>query len=117
MKPAPGRPKKVVPQYEGDRQKAALEESGELMQYHYTEGLNQFELKQFDMAIASLKIVANSKGSKLRPDACFVLGQIYKQIGASAEARTMFEAVVKESSKADLTEAARKELKGLAAKK
>jgi regulator of sirC expression with transglutaminase-like and TPR domain len=46
-----------------------------------------------------------------------VLGQTYKQLGASRQAKSMFESALKESPKADLAQAARKELKELAAKK
>jgi len=46
-----------------------------------------------------------------------VLGQVYKQFGASRQARSMFEAVLKESPRNDLAAAARQELKEPAPKK
>jgi TolA-binding protein len=116
-----------VRQYEAGRYKAASEGFRELLrsgvpkdvedQYHYMLGMSHFKMRQFDLAAASLKTVANWKGSKLRADAYFVLGQTYKQLGASRQAKSMFEAALRQSPKADLAEAARNELKGLAAKK
>ncbi len=117
----------VLSRYEAGQYKAASEGFRGLLQrgvpkaeedqYHYLIGMCHFKLRQFDLAAASLKTVANWKGSKLRPDAFFVLGQIYKQLGASRQAKSMFEAVLKESPKAELAETTRKELKDLAAKK
>jgi TolA-binding protein len=86
-------------------------------QYHYMLGMSHFKMRQFDQAAASLKTVANWKGSKLRADAYFALGETYKQLGAGRLAKSMFEAALKQSPKADLAQAARKELKELAAKK
>jgi TolA-binding protein len=65
-------------------------------------GTSYYHLKRFHQAAASLKKVVNLKGTKLKPDAYYVLGQIYTQLGLSKQARSMFEAVVRESPWSDL---------------
>jgi TolA-binding protein len=125
--PSRGSYEETLRQYEAGEYIAAAEGFRKLLQsgvpkevedqYHYMIGMSQFKLKRFDLAAASLTVVAKWKGSKLRADAYFVLGQTYKQLGASRQAKSMFEAALKESPKADLAEAARNELKELAAKK
>lgn len=127
VQPVPGKYEEFLRQYEAGQYKAASEGFQAVLrsgvpkdvedQCRYMIGMSHFKLRQFDLAAASLTIVANRKGSKLRGDAYFVLGQTYKQLGASRQAKTMFEAVLRESSKADLTEAARKELRDLEARK
>jgi TolA-binding protein len=127
VQPAPGKYEEFLRQYEAGQYKAAADGFRGLLQsgvpkdvedqYHYMIGMSNFKLRQFDQAAASLKTVANWKGSKLRAEAYFVLGQTYKQLGASRQAKSMFQSVLKESPKADLARAARNELKGLAAKK
>ncbi|MDP2885498.1 MAG: tetratricopeptide repeat protein [Ignavibacteria bacterium] len=117
----------VLQHYNAGRYKAAVEGFQELLrrgvskdaedQYHYMVGASHYHLRQFDLAAASLKRVVNWKGSKLKADAYFVLGQVYRQFGASRQAKSMFEAVLKESPRNDLAAAARQELKELASKK
>ena len=125
--PAPAKYEEVLKEYEAGQFKAASEGFQALLrtkvpkdvedQCRYMIGMSHSKLRQFDLAAASLKTVANRKGSKLSGDAYFALGQIYKQLGAPSQAKTMFEAVLRESSKTDLTEAARNELRDLAARK
>ena len=127
VQPTPGKYEEILLQYKAGQYKAASEGFRGLLQsgvpknvedqYHFMIGMSHFKLRQFDQAAASLKIVANWRGSKLRADAYFVLGQTYKQLGARRQAKSMFEAALKQSPKADLAEATRKELKGLATKK
>lgn len=117
----------VLQHYNAGRYKAAVEGFQELLrrgvskdvedQYHYMLGASHYNLRQFDLAAASLRRVVNWKGSKMKADAYFVLGQVYKQFGASRQARSMFEAALKESPRNDLAAAARQELKELASKK
>ena len=117
----------VLHHYNAGRYKAAVEGFQELLrrgvskdvedQYHYMLGASHYNLRQFDLAAASLRRVVNWKGSKMKADAYFVLGQVYKQFGASRQARSMFEAVLKESPRNDLAAAARQELKEVASKK
>lgn len=127
IQPTPGKFEEFSHQYETGQYKRAAEGFQGLLeagvtkdvedQCRYMIGLSYFNLRRFDLASASLKIVADRKGSKLRADAYFVLGQTYRQVGASRQAKTMFESVLRESPKPGLAEAARNELKGLAAKK
>ena len=86
-------------------------------QYHYYLGMSYLNLRQFDSASTSLKNITGRKGSRLRAEAFFGLGQTYKQLGAGRQAKAMFEAVLKESPKSELRVTAEDELKGLAAKK
>lgn len=86
-------------------------------QYHYMIGMSHFKLKEFDLALSSLRLVASWRGSTLRADAYFALGQIYKQLGVTYQAKAMFEAALRGSTKAELAKAARKELNKLAVKK
>jgi TolA-binding protein len=86
-------------------------------QYHYMLGVSYLNLKQFDRAAISLKVITNRKGSKLRAEAYFILGRTYKQLGAGAMAKSMFESVLRESPKEPLASSAREELKALALKK
>ena len=125
--PASPAHEEVLQHYNAGRYKAAVEGFQELLrrgvskdvedQYHYMLGASHYNLRQFDLAAASLRRVVNWKGSKMKADAYFVLGQVYKQFGASRQARSMFEAVLKESPRNDLAAAARQELKELAPKK
>ena len=124
---APAKYEEVLKEYEAGQYKAASEGFQALLrskvpkdvedQCRYMIGMSHSKLRQFDLAAASLKTVANRKGSKLRGDAYFALGQIYKQLGAPSQAKTMFEAALRESSRPDLAEAARNELRDLAARK
>jgi len=117
----------VLQHYNAGRYKAAVEGFQELLRggvpkdaedrYLYMLGASHYHLRQFDLAASSLKRVVDWKGSKMKADAFFVLGQVYKQFGASRQARSMFEAVLKESPGNDLAAAARQELKELASKK
>jgi TolA-binding protein len=117
----------VLQHYNAGRYKAAVEGFQELLrrgvskdaedQYHYMLGVSHYNLRQFDLAAASLRRVVNWKGSKMKADAYFVLGQVYRQFGASRQAKSMFEAVLKESPRNDLAAAALQELKELASKK
>jgi len=125
----PGSPsyEEALQHYNAGRFKAAVEGFQELLrrgvpsdaedQYHFMLGASHYNLKQFDLAAASLRRVVNWNGSKMKADAYFVLGQVYKQFGASRQARSMFDAVLKESPRNDLAAAARQELKELASKK
>jgi TolA-binding protein len=125
--PASPAHEEVLQHYNAGRYKAAVEGFQELLrrgvskdtedQYHYMLGASHYNLRQFDLAAASLRRVVNWKGSKMKADAYFVLGQVYKQFGASRQARSMFEAVLKESPRNDLAAAARQELKEPAPKK
>jgi len=127
VQPTLGKYEEILHQYEAGQYKAASEGFQGLLQsgvpkdvedqYHYMIGMSYFKLRHFDQAATSLKIVANWNGSRLRADAFFVLGQIYKEFGASRHAKSMFEAALKQSPKADLDQAARNELKELAARK
>jgi TolA-binding protein len=85
--------------------------------YHYMLGVSYLHLRQFDRAASSLKVITDRKRSTLRADAYFILGQTYKQLGAKALAKRMFESVLRESPKEALAASAREELKGLALKK
>lgn len=125
-KPAVQADEKAVRLYEGGHHKEAVEVLRGLLQpgitkdleekYHFMLGVSYFNLKQFDLAAASLKTITDRKGSRMRPDAFFVLGQTYKQLGARRQAIAMFEVVLRESPKAALAASAREELKGLASK-
>ncbi len=127
VQPTSGKYEEILRQYDAGQYKSAADGFRGLLQsgvpkdvedqYHYMIGMSRFKLRQFDLASASLKIVTGWTGSKLRADAYYVLGQIYRELGAGRQAKSMFEAVLKFSPKADLAEAARKELKALAAKK
>ena len=85
--------------------------------YQYMLGASHYNLRQFGLAAAPLRRVVNWKGSEMKADASFVLGQVYRQFGASRQARSMFEAVLKESPSIDRAAAARQELKELASNK
>jgi TolA-binding protein len=125
--PASPAPDDVLQHYNAGRYKEAVEGFQELLrrgvskdvedQYHYMLGASHYNLRQFDLASASLRRVVNWKGSKMKAEAYFVLGQVYKQFGASRQARGMFESVLKESPRNDLAAAARQELKELASRK
>jgi TolA-binding protein len=125
--PVPGKYKEVQRMYEAGQYKAAIEGFRALLQSgvpkdvedkcHYMLGMSYFKLRQFDLAAASMKTVTNLKGSGLRADAYYVLGQTYKQLGANRQAKSMFEAVLRVSPKPALADSARNELKALAAKK
>jgi TolA-binding protein len=86
-------------------------------QYNYMLGVSYFNLKQYDRVAASLKSITGRKGSKLRAEAFFILGQTYRRLGARQQAKSMFEAVLRESPKAALTASTQDELKGLTVKK
>lgn len=126
-KPAVQADEKAVRLYEAGHHKEAVEVLRGLLQpgitkdleekYRFMLGVSYFNLKQFDLAAASLKTITDRKGSSMRPDAFFVLGQTYKQLGARRQAISMFEAVLRESPKAALAASAREELKELASKK
>ena len=86
-------------------------------QYRYYLGMSYLNLRQFDSASASLKAITGRKGSRLRAEAFFGLGQTYKLLGAGKQARSMFEAVLKESPKTEVKTAAEEELRKLGPKK
>ena len=86
-------------------------------QYLLMLGTSYYHLRRFDPAVASLKRVVSWKGTKLKPDAYFVMGQIYKQLGDSKKAGSMFEAVVRESPWSDLAVKAMKQIVSLKQKK
>jgi tetratricopeptide (TPR) repeat protein len=86
-------------------------------QYLLMLGTSYYHLKRFDRAAASLKRVITQDGSRLKPDANFVLGQIYKQLGVSQQARRFFEAVISESPGSALATQAREQLQTIAPKK
>lgn len=113
--------------YNAGRYKAAVKGFQELLwrgvskdvedRYQYMLGASHYNLRQFGLAAAPLRRVVNWKGSEMKADASFVLGQVYRQFGASRQARSMFEAVLKESPSIDRAAAARQELKELASNK
>lgn len=122
-----GRDEEVMRLYESGQYKAAAEGFRNLLQvgvpadiedqYNYKMGVCYFNMRQFDLASIALKRIVSRKNSKMRGDAYFILGQTYKQLGVSRQAKTMFEAVLRESPGSDLAAATRAQLKELAAKK
>ncbi len=110
-------------QFEAESYKATIDGCEEMLrrgvpknledQYQLILGTSYYHLSRFDLAAAALNRVVNLKGTKLKPDAYFVLGQIYKQLGVSRTARKMFEAVVRESPGSDWAAKARQQLSSM----
>ena len=113
--------------YQSGRYKAAAEGFRALIvpglspdvedQYNVLLGQCYFKLRQYDLASVALKKVVSRKNSKRKGDALLILGQSYQQLGFSKQAKSMFEAVLKESPGSELETAARTHLKELASKK
>jgi TolA-binding protein len=122
-----GRDEEVTRLYESGQYKAAAEGYRNLLQsgvpadvedqYNYKLGVCYFNLRQFDLASVALRRIVSRKNSTMKGDAYFILGQTYKQLGVSRQAKTMFEAVLRESPGSGLEAAARAQLQELAAKK
>jgi TolA-binding protein len=109
--------------YKAGNYQKALEEFQELMkrgiqkdvdeEYDLYIGVSQYHLNQFDQAIATLRRVVDAPRAKNKADAYYVLGLASMRLGNTAQARTMFESVLKEFPSGDLAAAARKKLSGL----
>jgi TolA-binding protein len=74
-------------------------------------GASYFHLRQFDSAVVSLQQVVEWNGSNKRADAYFLLGQTYEQLGNVEQARSMFEALLKEFPASKRAGSAREKLK------
>lgn len=77
---------------------------------YFLMGASHFRLKQFDLALVSLKKVLEVKGSSKRADASFLMGLTYRQLGMRQRAASMFEAALKETPDDDLAQSIRQEL-------
>jgi tetratricopeptide (TPR) repeat protein len=82
--------------------------------YRFVVGASHFRLRQFDLALISLKEVLEIKGSLKRADAFFIVGLTYRQLGMRQRAASMFEAALKESPGDELAASIRRELDRLA---
>jgi len=80
---------------------------------HFWIGASHFSLKQFELALESLKRVVEWKGSNKREDAYYMLGRTYEQLGKGPRARTMFETLLNEFPGSALAPSARQRLKAL----
>jgi TolA-binding protein len=110
----------------GDYQKA-VEEFQELRmggvqknvedEYDLFIGVGQYHLNQMGQAIETLRRVVDAPKARSKADAYYVLGLASIRLGKTAEARTAFESVLKESPSGDLAAAAKKKLTGLPATK
>lgn len=80
-------------------------------------GVSHFNLKRFERAASSFKQVIDRKGSDKKADALFMLGQTYEQLGNGRQAKTMFEALLKEFPTGELAPAARRKLTALGSTK
>jgi TolA-binding protein len=80
-------------------------------------GVSYFNLRRFDRAAAAFKQVVGWRGSDKRGDALFMLGQTYEQVGDRRQAKTAFEALLKEFPTSELVPAARRKLEVLGSTK
>jgi TolA-binding protein len=80
---------------------------------HFWIGSCRFSLGQFDLALAPLDRVVKWRGSNKRADAYYMLGRTYEQLGNVAQARSMFEALLKEYPHTALASSARRKLGSL----
>jgi tetratricopeptide (TPR) repeat protein len=78
--------------------------------YNFLAGASHFRLRQFDLALVSLKKVLEVKGSHKRADASFIMGLTYKQLGMRQRAASMFEAALNEKPDDELAASVRREL-------
>lgn len=78
--------------------------------YTFLIGASHYRLKQFDLALVSLKKVLEVKHSSQRAEASFLMGLTYRQLGMRERAATMFEAALKEGPDDDLARSIRLEL-------
>jgi TolA-binding protein len=76
-------------------------------------GSCRFSLGQLDLAIAPLQRVVKWRGSNKRADAYYMLGRTYEQLGNAAQAKSMFEALLKEYPRNALASSARRKLESL----
>jgi len=80
---------------------------------HFWIGVCHFNLKQFDQAVASFRLVIGWKGSNKKADAYLMLGQTYAQLGDIQEAKRMFDALLREFPRSAFAPTARQKLKAL----
>ena len=83
-------------------------------QCYFLTGASHYRLKQFDLALVSLKKVLAAKSSSRRAEASFLMGLTYRQLGMRGRAAVMFEAALKESPDVNLARSIRQELDRLA---
>lgn len=83
-------------------------------QGYFLTGASHYRLKQFDLALVSLKKVLGVRVSSRRADASFLMGLTYRQLGMRERAAAMFEAALKETPDESLTRSIRQELDRLA---
>lgn len=81
---------------------------------YFLMGASHYRLKQFDLALVSLKKVLEIKGSSKRADASFIMGLTYRQLGMRQRAATLFEAALHEAPDDNLARSIRQELDRLA---
>jgi TolA-binding protein len=80
-------------------------------------GVSYFNLKRFDRAASKFKQVIGWRGTDKKADALFMLGQTYEQLGNRQQAKTMFEALLKEFPSGELAPVARRKLERLGSMK
>lgn len=107
--------------YEAQRYQDAIDAFEELLRRgvqedlqdncHLWIGASHFHLRQFHSAVVSLSQVVEWNGSNKRADACFLLGQTYELLGNVEQARSMFEALLKEFPDSERAASAREKLK------
>jgi len=83
-------------------------------QCYFLMGASRYRLKQFDLALVSLKKVLDVKASSKRADASFLMGLTYRELGMRERSATMFGAALKESPDEGLARSIRRELDRLA---
>jgi TolA-binding protein len=80
---------------------------------HFWIGVSHFNLREFDLALTSLRRVIDWIGSNKKADAYLMLGQTYERLGDGQQAKSMYEALLKEFPRSELAPAARRKLKAL----
>lgn len=77
---------------------------------YFLMGASHFRLKQFNLALVSLRKVLEFEGSSKKAEALFIMGLTYWQLGMRQRAESLYEAALQEAPDDDLARSIRQEL-------